>query len=448
MYAIASLRRSSAPSSGFSGHPPGKVMQRKCACDSGVQEAEPRANCHQASSRPGLSSAIGQGMPRAQATVLRASGSPLSSSTRLLLEPRFGHNFSRVRVHADATAAQSAAQVHARAYTFGSHIVFGAGEYRPGTEDGNRLIAHELAHVVQQAGAAPHGLQRQAEPDDEASPAADAMSEAGQSDDGAGVETEESSTEEMVPDTAAPDDMDMMEDTAPAQFKSADAASGSGLDALEHEADRAADDALSGRMARVTPGAAVTAMQRAPKAPTKPAVPMRCGRLDTRIADYPATFIKHIDVDLTSPNHGVTLTWDGPSAGAQKTGPFHSAPGAGCCEKDCDDKATSNLNGSHCTPKGDAVIHGHSCQMSKYPEAKNVSWFGRDGVAFHFYPSVPNWPASHGCVRLGMEASRMIYDNSVENTTTVTVDGTWKRHDSVCWSCGAGGKKGKGGKKK
>ena len=86
--------------------------------------------------------------------------------------------------------------------------------------------------------------------------------------------------------------------------------------------------------------------------------------------------------------------------------------------------------------------------MKKYPEAKNVSWFDRNGIAFHFYPSVPKWPASHGCVRVGMEASRLIYDNTVEHTTTVDVDGTWKRHDAVCWSCGGGAKKGKGGKKK
>jgi hypothetical protein len=63
---------------------------------------------------------------------------------------RFGHDFSRVRVHTDASAAQSARAIDARAYTVGRDIVFGAGQYRPQTDSGRQLLAHELAHVVQQ----------------------------------------------------------------------------------------------------------------------------------------------------------------------------------------------------------------------------------------------------------------------------------------------------------
>ncbi len=66
------------------------------------------------------------------------------------MEPRFGHDFSRVRVHSDAAAAESARDVNARAYTVGRDIVFGEGDYALGTNDGQRLLAHELAHVVQQ----------------------------------------------------------------------------------------------------------------------------------------------------------------------------------------------------------------------------------------------------------------------------------------------------------
>jgi hypothetical protein len=432
----------------FSARPAIGLLQRKCACGGSTRGAEPCEACRQAKARPGLASAAGQRVPDAQA-VLRVSGTPLAPFTRAFMEQRFGHNFARVRVHADTEAARSAQQVYARAYTFGPHIVFGSGEYRPGTQEGNHLIAHELAHVVQQSGGAPQGLQRQADSEDEAM-AADVTDDIAQSEDGGGgVETEESSTEDIEPDTAVPEDAEMTDETAPAQFKSSYGAALSRLPGLEHEADRAADDALSGRAVRVSPGAAAAAMQRAPKRSSKPAVPMRCGRPDTRVADFPATFIKHIGVDLTSPDQNVTLTWEGPNAGAQQTGPFHGSPGAGCCDKDCDDKTTSNQGGSDCTPKvSDAKIHNHSCQMKKYPEAKNVSWFDRNGIAFHFYPSVPKWPASHGCVRVGMEASRLIYDNTVEHTTTVDVDGTWKRHDAVCWSCGGGAKKGKGGKKK
>jgi hypothetical protein len=70
------------------------------------------------------------------------------------MEPRFGHSFADVRIHTDARAASSAAAVQAYAYTVGRDVVFGAGMYSPTTPQGRRLIAHELAHVVQQEGAA------------------------------------------------------------------------------------------------------------------------------------------------------------------------------------------------------------------------------------------------------------------------------------------------------
>ena len=65
---------------------------------------------------------------------------------------RFGHDFSRVRVHSGGAAEQSARDVNANAYTVGHNIVFGAGRFAPGTHEGRRLIAHELTHVVQQSG--------------------------------------------------------------------------------------------------------------------------------------------------------------------------------------------------------------------------------------------------------------------------------------------------------
>ena len=84
--------------------------------------------------------------------VLRSPGQPLDRATRAFMEPRFGHDFSRVRVHSGVAAEQSARDVNARAYTVGHDIVFGAGVFTPGTHEGRRLIAHELTHVVQQSG--------------------------------------------------------------------------------------------------------------------------------------------------------------------------------------------------------------------------------------------------------------------------------------------------------
>ena len=90
------------------------------------------------------------------------SGMPLDAASRTYFEPRFGQNFSEVRVHADSRAAELARSVNARAYTIGRDIVFGAGQYAPASPDGRRLIAHELTHTIQQRGAsAPVSLQRQ-----------------------------------------------------------------------------------------------------------------------------------------------------------------------------------------------------------------------------------------------------------------------------------------------
>ena len=83
---------------------------------------------------------------------LRSPGLPLEEGLRSFMESRFGHDFSGVRVHADAQAAASARAVNALAYTVGPDLVFGAGRYAPSSADGRRLLAHELTHVVQQTG--------------------------------------------------------------------------------------------------------------------------------------------------------------------------------------------------------------------------------------------------------------------------------------------------------
>jgi hypothetical protein len=97
--------------------------------------------------------------------VLRSPGHPLDTATRDFMEPRFGHDFSRVRMHTDARAAESARAVGALAYTVGQDVVFGAKEYAPASQHGRGLLAHELAHTIQQRNAAggppsadPHGI--------------------------------------------------------------------------------------------------------------------------------------------------------------------------------------------------------------------------------------------------------------------------------------------------
>lgn len=96
---------------------------------------------------------VGGVEPVAPSSVLRAldaPGTPLDAATRGEMEPHFGCDFSRVRIHTDAPAADSARAVNARAYTVGQDVVFGSGQYAPGSPSGRRLLAHELVHTLQQ----------------------------------------------------------------------------------------------------------------------------------------------------------------------------------------------------------------------------------------------------------------------------------------------------------
>jgi hypothetical protein len=114
-----------------------------------------------------------QVLPLVPASVgaLKGGGSPLPAGTRAFFEPRFGADFSGVRVHADSQAAKTAGAINAKAFTVGRHIAFGAGHFSPDSQAGRHLLAHELSHVVQQTvtnPAAPGTIarQQQAPPDD------------------------------------------------------------------------------------------------------------------------------------------------------------------------------------------------------------------------------------------------------------------------------------------
>src|SRR5262249_40884742 len=96
-------------------------------------------------------------IPQQALDAVGSAGSPLDFAVRNYLEPRFGYDFSRVRVHVNDAAASS---VEAHAFTMGEHIVFAAGQYRPSTHDGLKLLAHELTHVVQQGNSGPTSSSR------------------------------------------------------------------------------------------------------------------------------------------------------------------------------------------------------------------------------------------------------------------------------------------------
>jgi hypothetical protein len=119
--------------------------QISCKCDV-CEEGEERLQRKTAGRDEAVSEA-----PAVVRKALCSPGRPLDAATRVFFEQRFGNKFSRVRIHTDAKAAESARALKARAYTVGNDIVFDEGRLAPGTYEGRRLLAHELTHVVQQS---------------------------------------------------------------------------------------------------------------------------------------------------------------------------------------------------------------------------------------------------------------------------------------------------------
>jgi hypothetical protein len=121
----------------------GTVLQRKCSqCEEDEEETH-KLQRQDTGAGPGSA-------PPVVHEVLNSPGRPMDGGLRSFMEPRFGHDFSGVRIHTDSRAAESARSVNALAYTVGRDIVFAGGQYAPESPNGKRLLAHELTHVVQQ----------------------------------------------------------------------------------------------------------------------------------------------------------------------------------------------------------------------------------------------------------------------------------------------------------
>lgn len=139
---------------------PFATLQRKCACGgsagSGSGSGPSGGECAECKKkkmtlqRRAIAGAEPATVPPIVHEVLSSPGQPLDEGTRAFFEPRFGHDFSKVRVHVDTTASESARAVNALAYTVGQDLVFAGGKYAPGTAETKRLLAHELTHTVQQ----------------------------------------------------------------------------------------------------------------------------------------------------------------------------------------------------------------------------------------------------------------------------------------------------------
>ncbi len=155
--ARATAGKEAKPSTGGMTRVHAPMLQRECSCAPGKPQCD---SCQEKKKDPTLQRS-GKGSngpvtaPASVSRTLASPGRPLDLPTRSFMEPRFGRDFSGVRVHTDSAAAESARAVNANAYTVGQDIVFDEGKYNPSSQAGKRLLAHELAHTVQQ-----HGLQR------------------------------------------------------------------------------------------------------------------------------------------------------------------------------------------------------------------------------------------------------------------------------------------------
>jgi hypothetical protein len=107
----------------------------------------------------------------------RGSGATLDRGVQEKFAPQLGDSLSDVRIHADSTADALARSVSARAFATGSDVYFAQGEYKPGTSDGDKLLAHELTHVVQQRGAPTSGPMTVSQPGDAMETHADAVAD-------------------------------------------------------------------------------------------------------------------------------------------------------------------------------------------------------------------------------------------------------------------------------
>lgn len=164
------------------------------------------------------------------------------------------------------------------------------------------------------------------------------------------------------------------------------------------------------------------ALMQAGSPPADPSHPFRNN-------DFPQTYIQQISVSLDDPDHSLTLTWTGPNADNQETGPFRTSPGAGLKGLNCNDDATSRRSGSKCTPKGTRSVEGFARRLNSDSRATYVTWFMQSrGIALHYFPSVPEYAASHGCVRIELvDVARLVQDNSVVGDTEVVISGTWTK---------------------
>jgi lipoprotein-anchoring transpeptidase ErfK/SrfK len=395
-------------------------VQRKCACGGTPGLDGACATCR--AQRWGLQR---QGAPQTATSAapllvheaLQGPGQPLDTATRTFMEPRFGHDFSRVRVHTDARAVASAQAIGALAYTRGRDIVFGAGQYAPNTTEGQRLLAHELTHVVQQGDAAVQSTLMQGQQGDVYEQEAEQVSErvmgaaSGQrpelrvapyismiqrqfeSDVLSDAEPEELTAEDM-------EDMEVEDgDSPPGSTVPVGNISEAQLESAEPEAAVSDEEPIQ-----------MQGDKGKPKAPDKPKTP--------------PPEITEISVDLSSQKMTITRS-DG-----TKSGPITISSGKGLPNTKDDPCKDPNKGDSNCTPVGEFTPGTKGDASHKNKEGDAMSWYvefngeGADGrgIGIHDSQPVTGAPASHGCIRVDEKTAKLINKN-VTTKTKIIVEG-------------------------
>jgi hypothetical protein len=327
---------------------------------------------HRKASRAGLGPAV----PASVRQTLTTPGRPLDPSVRQAAEGWSAADLSSVRVHSDEAAARSARDIDAQAYTVGEHIVFGAGRYEPGSQQGRRTLAHELTHVLQQraAGVAVRQTLQLSHPDDPDERRAEAVADA----------------------------------VARAWDNTAEYAG---------PVPRDGDSPAGGPILPVPAGAPVPDGEELVGWLQRQADPHRVRRPVPRTPRRAS--IQSIEIDLEQ--QAMFLHWSDrrPVQEAQISsgrGRPHT-PGDPCADQ----------NSANCTPTG--IFHPTFRSDASYRNAAGaaMSWYvdlgvrgarGNDrGIGIHDSQQVTGHPASHGCIRVVEAIARTINENVTTDTS-------------------------------
>jgi hypothetical protein len=325
--------------------------------------------------------------------VLSSPGKPLDSELQQDMGQRFGHDFSRVRVHTGAEAARSARDVSANAYTVGHNIVFGDQQFSPQTNRGRRLVAHELTHVVQQDVTNNSHVQREPEAEDDlVEISADKEDDASEVHDG----------DSLV--SATPDSRQAIDEGAGLTDISSDITSKT----LVETVGAKSGDIFSAQVESIQE----RNQSQSPPAPKK-APPKKA----------PQKTIVSIDVDQVA--QMMTVTW---SDGTTEKHAVSTGKG----RPNTSDDPCKTQTEQNCTPNGSFKVGSRGDGDTKNSHGDAMAWYvgfvDNRGIGIHDSQPVPGVPASHGCVRVGNSSAddafaKKINKGVVPGATTINVSG-------------------------